>query len=794
MRRVLVIGSGITGCAAALELAHQGYSVDVLESAAGVGGKILGYCCKATIECARCGVCVAHTRVAQAVKHPNIRFLAAMSLQSVRRDAKGFAARAVQQHPAIRLSACTACGACAKACPARCITRYNRGGLVQYSINHAKCLRRRRRACAKCVAACPAAAIAGDGLSGAADLSADAVLVATGHQAFDARGKPWLGYSQVPNVLNGEEAEAILANRMFLRGPNDDVAFVQCVGSRDPELGRNYCSAVCCAYATRMARVIRHRNPASNVTVYLIDLQNFDKTFSRLRAQLAAEGVRLVRSAPSSIDPLPGGRLSVKREGVAGAAAVAEHDVVVLSVGMGPAAGAAELADQLGLRRDEFGFFEPGTPGVFVAGTCAEPRSILDSIASGEAVAAQILEALADPGRPARESTADNPNLRKIKLSPGVLVLGGGLAGARVAGELKALGYRPVVLEQAARTGGGASSAAEFERLLADVDVLTDATLSRLTGCIGSFHASVRAGKTARDIDCGAIVVCTGNARQDAGRDLFDFDRILPAGDLAAAVARLPRKDRPRAVGIILDLKVEETNAGTAQAFQTALRVIEQHHAEVYVFLREVRVAAKGLETLYDDARNAGVNVVKYEGPLRLKTIEDGVEISARDALLGRDAIILCQMVGVSPCGLSAAADAGLAALLGVHTDCLGQMQDNNAHLFPALSNRPGIFLAGACRSRYHPPEVIADAKAAAMRVHSLLSRKHLIVELSNATVETTKCALCLTCARTCPHGAMTVDDEKRKAVSRPETCQRCGICVGECPARAIELPASVIE
>jgi heterodisulfide reductase subunit A-like polyferredoxin len=185
---------------------------------------------------------------------------------------------------------------------------------------------------------------------------------------------------------------------------------------------------------------------------------------------------------------------------------------------------------------------------------------------------------------------------------------------------------------------------------------------------------------------------------------------------------------------------------------------------------------------------------VKYDGPVAIKVSEDGARVSARDPLLAGDVEILCQMVGVSRLGLRSAADAHLAGLLGIGTDCLGQMQANNVHLFPELTNRPGIFLAGACRGRYYPPDVVTDARAAALRVHSLLSRKHLSVELSNANVETTKCALCLTCVRSCPHGAMTVDEEKRKAVSRPEACQKCGICVGECPAGAIDLPASVIE
>ncbi len=795
MRRVVVIGAGVTGCTAALELARQGYAVEVVEREARIGGKVLGYCCKATTECTRCGVCVAHTRIAEAVASPSIHFRTSSSVVSVAHVPNGLRIRVATLYPTIQPSRCTHCGACVRACPTAAIREYHRGGLRYHYVEARACLRRKGRNCRLCERACSSQAIVGDGDTESADCFGEAVLIATGHDTLDARSKPWLGYARLENVLTGEEAESLLDRNATLRNPGDDIAFIQCVGSRDRESGREYCSAVCCSYAVRMARVIRHRDPQSRVTIYLNDLQNFDKTFACLLSTLDTEGVRLVRGLPAQIERTAAGRLRVLREGPAEQAAAAEHDVVVLSVGMGPPQTAADVARLFGVRQDAFGFFESDQPPVFVAGTCVEPQGIQDCLAAAEATASRILEAVG-PGRPQAVNVAGIPAIRKVKVSPTVLVLGGGLAGVHAASRLTTLGHPVVLAEKAAQIGGHFSNPHALASLVSGVEVLTHTTLTRLDGWVGAFRALLQGRDTSREVLCGALVVCTGlNGHDPHGEaSLFDGDRVVPADDLLRTLARLPRRDRPRSVGIILDWTLPEPRASTAAALETARCLVREYAAEVFLFLRDVRVAGKGLERLYGQAREEGVTVVRYEGTLAWDIREDGVIVSAQDAGIGQEVAIVCQLLGISRLGLRMSADASLATRLGIRTDCLGQMQDNNVHLFPALTNRPGIFVAGSCRGRYEETGVLADAQAAAMRAHALLGRPYLVVELSHATVDETRCAVCLTCVRSCPYGAMRVDEEKRKAVSQPEVCQRCGICVGECPARAIALPASVLE
>lgn len=400
MKRFLVVGAGVTGCSAALELAGQGHDVTILEASAAVGGKVLSYCCKATDSCARCGVCVAHDTIAKAIAHPRISILTGAQIEAVAALGTSLTVRGAAAHPRMKHALCTDCGACLAACPTRAISRSSRAGLTTYSVDFSRCLLHRGKRCTACAEACGFEAIeVGVTEPGVArqpfDLSFDGVVVATGHETFDPSCKPRLGYGRIAGVMTGLEAEAALSREAAISRPDGtpaaSVAFIQCVGSRDPSLCRNFCSAVCCAYALRMARILKSRQPDAAVTVYYIDLQNFDKAFTAFRGSIEAMGISLVRGVPSIINRTSDGRLELLIEDPRGSTAKGLHDAVVLSVGMSPAAGAGRTAGLFGLEQDEFGFFTSRLPGVLAAGTCSEPQSIVDSMASGRAAAADLL-------------------------------------------------------------------------------------------------------------------------------------------------------------------------------------------------------------------------------------------------------------------------------------------------------------------------------------------------------------------------------------------------------------------
>jgi heterodisulfide reductase subunit A-like polyferredoxin len=241
----------------------------------------------------------------------------------------------------------------------------------------------------------------------------------------------------------------------------------------------------------------------------------------------------------------------------------------------------------------------------------------------------------------------------------------------------------------------------------------------------------------------------------------------------------------------MLDREIDETRASTEAALQLALDLQDHDRVQVYLFCRDIRVAALPLEALYDRARGAGVAVVPFTGVPRLEPGPRGVTVTVQDSVLGETFSLQCDLLSVSPGGMASQADfyRDLAARTGVSTDGLGRLQDNNIQLFPEKTNRPGVFVIGPCRGEDYAPQAVREAQAAALAAHELLGAGSMDVELSHPVVDADKCVLCLTCIRSCPFQAMQVAAGKRAAESIPEVCQRCGTCAGECPAKAIELP-----
>jgi len=390
---------------------------------------------------------------------------------------------------------------------------------------------------------------------------------------------------------------------------------------------------------------------------------------------------------------------------------------------------------------------------------------------------------------------------KNVPLHQDVLVIGGGIAGIYAAQEIQRFGYSTTVVEQMDRIGGQFSPDLSLRSqeddsytsvsgvILGPIkgnEILTRSSLIELTGNIGAFSAKIKTPDGEKTVQCGALVVASGVPALD---EVSKSSHILSMLDIKLAIADLAKRRGLRSIGLVLDMDIDETRASTEMALNLAKSIQEMNRYQAYIFCRDVRVAARELELLYDEAREAGVNIVKYDGKLSFSETDRGVAVTYIDSILGQEMTVYCDRIAVSPFGLSAAADTHLAEITGLSTDTYGQIQDNNIHLFPEQTNRPGIFVIGSCRGQHYVPQIIAEAKATALEIHALLSQKSLEIELSNAVVDPDKCVLCLTCVRSCPYKAMQVNREEGAAESIAEVCQKCGICAGECPAKAIELP-----
>jgi heterodisulfide reductase subunit A len=408
---VLVVGSGIAGIASALELANSGISIYLLEKEALIGGHSASFCCKATDICSKCSACVVFDKIQEAVNHPQIKLLTNSTIKRLSGELGNFRVEIIQQPRYVDEEKCIACGLCTEVCPAdpkAIYPPFAEATPFSYILDEGRCLRFKGEKCDLCQESCPTKAIGFELKPREQELSVDAVIVATGFDVFDAREKGSLGYGRYPNILTGLDLEQIFTREGHLILPTNgnepqNIAFIQCVGSRDE--GHGYCSQVCCKYAMKLAGLIKYQNPDTQVTIFYIDLQTTGKGFAQLYENYK-ESIRFVRGVPVEILQTSSSELEVRFEDIAqGKVCRDTFDLVVLSVGISPGKNSWDLARILGINLDDDGFFdirhplssnETNVDGIFVAGTCQGPKDIPDSIAHGIAAASKTMQVLSE--------------------------------------------------------------------------------------------------------------------------------------------------------------------------------------------------------------------------------------------------------------------------------------------------------------------------------------------------------------------------------------------------------------
>ena len=408
-KRVLVIGGGIAGLTAAWELAGLNLDVELIERSSFLGGHAIQFCCKAADECQKCGACSVEKRLLEVIQEPRIKVCLNSELQGVNRNSR-FSYTLSRRSLHIDPEKCTNCGLCFEKCPApgAILRGYSKNNVPLYAIRERKCLYFQDKSCRLCQDLCPEKAIDLDEALGHVSGEADAIVVASGFQAFDPVARPRYGYGINKNLITALDLERMLRERGDVVRPSDQevpekIAFVQCVGSRDHKLNHGFCSQVCCGYAMRMAEAIRHRHPDIEVTIFYMDIQNCGKDFSKFYER-CKDGLRFVRFMPGDIFQGERDELVLCYGDEKDGRALREtFDLVVLSVGIMPGSSNNGLADMLQLDLDEHGFFSfadvldstsTSQPGIFLAGTAQGPKDIADSMAQAGRAARRVAQYL----------------------------------------------------------------------------------------------------------------------------------------------------------------------------------------------------------------------------------------------------------------------------------------------------------------------------------------------------------------------------------------------------------------
>jgi heterodisulfide reductase subunit A len=423
----LVIGGGIAGLEAALDIAEAGYRVYLVEKQPSLGGRMVQL--NKTFPRLEDAGSLVGSEVERAVAHPNIEVLAYSEVVGVEGYIGNFEVTVRRNPRFVDPERCTSCNRCAQACVmagqipdefqmglgrrAAIYLPFPRALPATYTVDPEHCLLLKDGACQDgppCALACPEGALDFGQQEQEITLKVGAIVVATGYDPFDARRKPELGYGRYPGVISALEFERLAAangptgGHIVIPGTNrepEHVVFIHCVGSRDKQLGNAYCSRVCCMYTAKQANVILEQLPNARVTVFYIDVRAFTKGGEEFYDRARARGARYRRGNPSEIFRR-GNELIVRAEDtLLGRTVEVEADMVVLAVGLEPGAMGHDVVQLLKLARTGDRFLAEAHPklrpvdttsdGIFLAGTCQGPKDIPDTVAQAKAAASSAL-------------------------------------------------------------------------------------------------------------------------------------------------------------------------------------------------------------------------------------------------------------------------------------------------------------------------------------------------------------------------------------------------------------------
>ncbi len=426
--KVLVVGAGIAGIQAALDIADAGYKVYLVEKEPSIGGHMAQL--DKTFPTLDCSSCILTPKMSLVGQHPNIELLTYSEVREVEGYVGNFKVKVEKKPRYVIEDKCTACADCLEVCPVNVPDEFNSGlgwrkaiyiPFAQavpnaYVLDTEHCLGMTPIACGKCKDACEAEAINYEMKPEILELDIGAIIVATGFELFDAMQQLEYGYGKYPDVMTNLEMERMLS----AAGPTDGkiirpstmkkpkhIAYIQCVGSRN-ERYNAYCSRVCCMAALKQARQVREKYPDIQVTIFYIDMRAFGKGYEEFYETTAREhGVTFVRGRVSEVrGSYESDKIVVRAEDTFLAQPVeAEADIVVLSCGLEAPKDLPEFARVLGLQRSADGFLleahpklrpvETNTDGIFIAGAVQGPKDIPDTVAQAKGAASSALTMVA---------------------------------------------------------------------------------------------------------------------------------------------------------------------------------------------------------------------------------------------------------------------------------------------------------------------------------------------------------------------------------------------------------------
>jgi heterodisulfide reductase subunit A len=423
-KTALVIGGGIAGIQAGLDIANAGHKVIMVEREPSIGGHMSQL--SETFPTLDCSQCILTPRMVEVAQHPNITLYTYSELESIEGFIGNFKAKIRKKARGVDEKLCTGCGMCTQKCPTKKIPSEFNTGLGLRSaiyvpfpqavpnkpvIDKDHCTFFQKGKCKVCEKVCPAKAIRYDQEDEIIEVDVGAVVLATGFDVLGTDFFPEYGYGRYRDVINGLQFERLASASGptigVIQRPSDGkvpetVVFVACAGSRDPAKGIEYCSKICCMYTAKHAMLYKHKVHEGNAYVFYMDIRAGGKMYDEfVRRAIEEDDVKYVRGRVSRIYE-EDGKLVVK-----GVDTLLDHepleiraDMVVLATAGVANSGAEELAQKLHVSYDQYRFFaeahpklrpvETNTAGIFLAGACQSPRDIPETVSQASGAASKV--------------------------------------------------------------------------------------------------------------------------------------------------------------------------------------------------------------------------------------------------------------------------------------------------------------------------------------------------------------------------------------------------------------------
>lgn len=425
----LVVGAGIAGIQAAIEIADSGHPVYLVEREPSIGGHMAQF--DKTFPTLDCAACILTPKMVTAGSHPNIHLLSYSEVERVDGYVGNFTVTIRKKARYVNEDVCTGCGICIEKCPKTVIDDVFEAGLgyrkaiyrpfpqavPKYPvIDTENCTYFQRGKCKACQIFCPTQpnSIDFEQEDELIQVEVGNIILATGYDLFDPRRIPQYGYGRLANVFTSLEFERMCNasgptnGAVLLRDgvtKPESVAVIHCVGSRDRHYN-NYCSVICCMQSLKFAHLVKERTGAEVYNFY-IDMRTAFKDYDEFYQKVLSEGVHFIRGRVAEVTDaarLPGeeGKIIVQAEDTfIGKQRRIPVDMVILSAGLEPRHDAKEVGQQFGISCSTNGFFTEKHPkldpvatmteGVFIAGCAQGPKDIPASVVQGAAAAARVL-------------------------------------------------------------------------------------------------------------------------------------------------------------------------------------------------------------------------------------------------------------------------------------------------------------------------------------------------------------------------------------------------------------------